>query len=520
MDSSKLKVIIVATIAVFCSLYLGMAAATAQTEAISWVLGGSVLVVCVLMGRRIWLLIPFLGAVDLTLRIPGLPSTMMLAQILVLGFSVLLLAMRRLSFRLSLTELEIWIIILSLMVFQVYVRNPVGVSLFGGTTVGGKPYALYILALAAAVLLAGMTVEPGDLRKALVLSILGSFVNLGVALLGKVFPVVAFYTGATYQNLAEGGYAKYGTVVDQGAAGRDLPVSIYGQKLSLWICAFKQPLIAALQPPWLLLILISLACVAYGGFRSGVMGLLLTYFVGIAYRGGLPHLIASGLILAMGIASIALLNVVYPLPPNVQRSLSFIPGTWQERYVRDAEGSTDWRVEIWKEVIFTDRWISNKYVGDGLGFTAKELAYQLASAVGSVNRLGVTGWDLHRQAVLANGDYHSGPVSSVRVVGYVGLIVILLFQFRLAVHAHRQIMRCRGTEWHPLALLIGIPLIWSPFYFVFIFGDFRSASLALLMGSAMVRLLERSLPLPAWSRAASRLPHTGLHAAKIEAASS
>ena len=119
----------------------------------------------------------------------------------------------------------------------------------------------------------------------------------------------------------------------------------------------------------------------------------------------------------------------------------------------------------------TDRWIQNKWIGDGLGFSARELAAESTDRKGA--RAGISGFDAHRESVLASGDYHSGPVSCIRVFGYLGLIVFVLAQIRLAVHAHRQIVRCRDTEWLPLALFTGIPLVYGPVFFVFVFGDFK-----------------------------------------------
>ena len=73
-------------------------------------------------------------------------------------------------------------------------------------------------------------------------------------------------------------------------------------------------------------------------------------------------------------------------------------------------------------------------------------------------------------------------------------------QIRLGIHAHRQIKRSRGTIWFPLTLLVGIPIIWTPFFFVFIFGDFGPALSTFLIGAAMVRLLENNLPLPNYQK--------------------
>jgi hypothetical protein len=61
MDSSKIKALFFGVIAAFAGLYMGISAATAQIEAVAWTVGGITLFVCFLLGRKIWLLIPFLG---------------------------------------------------------------------------------------------------------------------------------------------------------------------------------------------------------------------------------------------------------------------------------------------------------------------------------------------------------------------------------------------------------------------------------------------------------------------------
>jgi hypothetical protein len=156
-------------------------------------------------------------------------------------------------------------------------------------------------------------------------------------------------------------------------------------------------------------------------------------------------------------------------------------------------------VEVWKEALLTDRWIQNKWLGDGLGFSAAELSAQMNDREGA--RAGISGFGAHRESVLANGDYHSGPVSSIRVIGYIGLLVFLLAQIRLAVHAHHLITRYRHTEWFPLTLLIGIPVIISPLVFVFIFGAFKTAAPTFLISCGLVSILKNNLPLPNSNRA-------------------
>ena len=101
---------------------------------------------------------------------------------------------------------------------------------------------------------------------------------------------------------------------------------------------------------------------------------------------------------------------------------------------------------------------------------------------------------------MASGDYHSGPVQTIRIVGYVGLIVLLAAMTRNAVHAHRMVMRCKGTEWTNFSLYFAIPVITSPIIFTFIFGDFGRAAAGVFMGSAFLRLVQNSLPLPEYRK--------------------
>jgi hypothetical protein len=505
MNSNSLVKILVLVGGLILAVVMGNLLVTDSFTAFLWIAIAAVVATCIYLERRIWLLIPFLGSVEITLRIPGLPTSLMLAQALVLAFSLVLFLMRRLPYHPRWSELESWCLLLMLMVIQVYIRNPVGLNIFGGSSVGGKPYVLFALALVTGVLLMGLRVEPKHLKAAMYLSILGGMMNFCISLVGRFVPAVGYWTASSYVDTRGADDSYVGKQYDAGAATREYFLMIFGRNLSLWISAFRSPLKACFHPFWAPLVLLALAVATYSGFRNAVAMVGLTYFVGLCYRGGIVAVFASFMAGIVAIALLAVANSIAPLPPNIQRALSFLPGTWEQRYIEDARGSTEWRFDIWKEVLTSDRWIHNKILGDGLGFSARELAYQASLKDSGEGRMGVSGFDLHREGILASGDYHSGPVQVIRTIGYVGLIVILLFQIRLAIHAHRQIVRCKGTEWFPVALFFGIPLIWNPIFFVFVIGDFKSASATLFLGSAMIRLLQKNLPLPAWSRA-ERVP--------------
>ncbi len=248
------------------------------------------------------------------------------------------------------------------------------------------------------------------------------------------------------------------------------------------------------HPVWAILIFSTLAAAAVSGYRSQLATVCATYIVGTYYRGGLRSLLVAGFLGAMAIVLLALTNLIAPLPPNVQRALTFLPGTWEERYKRDSEQSSEWRMEMWKEVLTSERYIKNKWLGDGLGFSSEQL--QQMAALQDSTATGIGGWDAHRESAMIAGDYHSGPVQTIRTIGYVGLLILLIGLFRVSVHAHRQIERCRNTEWFGTALFFGNTWIWMPVSWVFVFGSFTGGVAGLLLGTAMTRLLENNLPLP------------------------
>ena len=485
--------IIILTIGVFLAIWLGLSIARDQTQTILSIIAAILVIICFALGRRIWMLIPFAASLAINLRIPGQPDTLLLAQVAFIAFSIPQFLLRKLPWRLEFTELEFWMLMLTLMIAQVYMRNPVGLNVLGAGTVGGKGYVLYAIALTSALILCGLRVPASDLKWVMRVSIAGGLLNLAISIMGVLVPTIGFYIGQSYTRSDEVNYENR-EAIDVTAATRIGFLTQFGNNLSLWISCYISPLIALVKPLWLMLILVSVGASLMGGFRNGIMIVGLTFLLGIAYRSGGMGVLLSSFMGMGGIALLAAINLLAPMPPNVQRALSFLPGTWEERYRVEAEGSTEWRMEIWKEALLTDRWIQNKWVGDGLGFSAAELAAQMNDRKGS--RAGISGFEAHRESVLANGDYHSGPVSSIRVIGYIGLLVFLLAQIRLAVHAHHLITRYRHTEWFPLTLLIGIPIIILPLVFVFIFGAFKNAAPLFLISCGLVSILKNNLPLP------------------------
>jgi hypothetical protein len=508
LDNSKIKGLFILAAAAFLAVYLGIAAATAQTEVITWVVGVSAFTILLVMGRDVWLLIPFSLLNGITLNaFPGNFSVEFCCHVAFIGFFFLMIATRRVTLVYRMGWSEIWAILFLLTVVQVYVRNPVGLNILGTSSVGAKPYFTFAVSFGVALFLAGCWVPLAKFRLAVIVSLLGGLITAiahTLAYIPGLEYYAAFYLGAGTYSV----YFQSSGLPDPTAATRN-SAGVYISKLvGRWAVGRISPMNALLHPVWLFMILLALAAAAYSGFRNALAYVFLLFAFGVYYWNGIKAVIACTLIGIMGYGGILVINSLSPLPANIQRSLSVLPGNWEEHYVADAEGSTQWRIEIWAEALTSERWIKNKLLGDGLGFTKEELnrqeAYQREEYT---NQTTGSGFDRHRESILINGDYHSGPVSFVRTTGYAGLAIFLCALIHQAVRANTLLKRTRNTPWFRTTVFFCIPILIHPLFFVFIFGAFSVDATLYLIHAALLRLLENSFEREQQDLTAVKLDH-------------
>jgi O-antigen ligase len=128
----------------------------------------------------------------------------------------------------------------------------------------------------------------------------------------------------------------------------------------------------------------------------------------------LPAIIMAGVLGAALLAGFA-----NRLPIPLQRTLTFLPAQWLDLDMTarlDAQGSSDWRIEMWKDVLpQVPRYL---LVGKGYGIDARELA--------SVRSDAFRGRDPWGGSELA-GDYHNGPLSVIVPFGIFGVLAFVWF---------------------------------------------------------------------------------------------
>jgi type IV secretory pathway TrbD component len=197
---------------------------------------------------------------------------------------------------------------------------------------------------------------------------------------------------------------------------------------------------------------------------------MVAFVLSALLRGRLKDLWVAGCVMLMAVVVlISLQGSVLQLPRTMQRTLSWLPGDWDQATVAGAEDSSRWRFEMWEWAWNDNRIMRDRVWGQGFGLSIDDMnliASMLTAGGSGPNLLG--GSD--RESFMITGTLHSGPLSTIKYIGAVGLALYFSLLLYMSVIAWRLCKRARGTAAFPLALFVGIPIIYEPFQFVVIFG--------------------------------------------------
>jgi hypothetical protein len=271
----------------------------------------------------------------------------------------------------------------------------------------------------------------------------------------------------------------------------------------LAICAKYNPitLISPLYPQRVMMLAIAFGAIFLSGFRSALLFAFLAFLLSSILRGRLKdRWVAAGAGALALILLISLQGSVLQLPLTMQRALSWLPGDWDEATVAGAEDSSRWRFEMWGWAWNDDRILRDKTWGQGFGLSIDDMnliASSILAGEGGGSRLG--GSD--RENFMITGAFHSGPLSTIKFIGAVGLALYYPLMCYMAVLAWRLCKRARGTEAFTLALFVGIPIIYEPFNFIVVFGGLDSNYPQLLFWAGLLNMTSNYLAKTNFGRA-------------------
>lgn len=166
-------------------------------------------------------------------------------------------------------------------------------------------------------------------------------------------------------------------------------------------------------------------CVALSGFRTDMLTCALVMFVTqYLHRQLLVALIPlfAGYLLMVYLAE---QQMLISLPYGVKRVLSSLPGLDEidKNATLNAEGSLNWRYVLWDLAMNPSAGYIRDYVwGDGFGQSSRDIKqYQMLVMRGEVTA------SMGHLQFARQGMWHSGYLTAIHRIGYVGLVMIIIW---------------------------------------------------------------------------------------------
>jgi len=312
------------------------------------------------------------------------------------------------------------LLLVAVVIGTAMLTGGIGVRVLGSATYGGRKYFGMMAAAAGYFVLTSRRIPPERAGFYVALFFLSgmtdALADLAYAFGGRFRFLLSIFSAE---------YAADQSAVDE-AIGLRNPTMVRWGGLGWLAGAFYTWLLARygvrglldLNRPWrLMLLLLSVTFGLAGGFRSFVVLFVLTwgilfYIEGLHRTRYLPALLGASLLVG-----VILLPQANKLPLVIQRSLSFLPGKFDALAVESAKVSTDWRIEMWKQVLPE----VPRYLFRGKGFALD--ANDLYLAIESGNRFRSESLS----GTIVSGDYHNGPLSVLIPFGIYGFIAFVWF---------------------------------------------------------------------------------------------
>lgn len=478
-----LTVTVVILIGMALAVFAGKHTGAGDMKSIGLIIGAILAAIVILQMRtRIWLLIPICWPLTGVLTFaPGSMPPRDVAILLVFVAFLVFKALKLSRIKPVFGWVDLAMLINVLYVLSVFIRNPVGTLGMGLDKVGGRPYVEIIFALLAYWVLVRVRIQPIMARKLPFLMIVGVLFQGLNGLIAYGFPSLASITGKIYGGVAaDAGVASLNDPeMSRETFLADPSTSVFGL-----LCARFVP--TSLFNPTnffrFILTCLCVICALRSGFRIAIILMGISFCISLFFRKGILSLITIALLTLpfLGVL-LGLQGNVIQLPLAAQRALSFLPAKWDYMAAGDAKRSAEWRVEIWTSVLQEgNKYIKDKVWGDGFGFTRQQLEEMTMSADTQEN-------------FRISGDYHSGPISSIRFVGCVGLALFYVLMISLALQGWRIIRSATGTPYFSLALLAATPVIVMPLFFTFIFGGYQADIVTAIFTAGLFNMIENSI---------------------------
>jgi hypothetical protein len=338
----------------------------------------------------------------------------------------------------------------------------IGLKAFGSDVYGGKKYVFLIVAILGYFALTALPVPPQKARLYVTLYFLGGVLGC----IGDLYPITPHFLTPIFwfinpQTIDTSGFQL--GVTRLGGTGWAATAAVNGL-----IAYYGLRGIFLGGKLWRSMVfLICMGLIFLGGYRSALVLTLAT----ITLQFFLEGLHRTPLLLVAIIFCLACAGVTLPLasklPFTFQRTLAFLPPGWihlSSDARADAQGSLDWREDMWKALLPQ----VPKHLLLGKGYAISMEDFTIISESQAIHSV-----DAAEDPLALSGDYHSGPLSVILPFGIWGVLAFSWFLVASLWVVYRN-YRYSPPELKTLNTFLFTVYTISVLDFLFLFGGLSS----------------------------------------------
>lgn len=310
--------------------------------------------------------------------------------------------------------------LLAVVVFTAQMTGGFGLRSMGSEVYGGKKYVMLIIGILSFFAISARPIPKNKANFYITLYFGGAF----LAFISDLYPLVPPQLSFIYLvfPMSDRAMDEYGNYHLEFGVTRLFGIAGAGGAIFYWMLArngIRDNFLS--YKPWRPLLLgASFVLILLGGFRSAIIGALIIF--GMIFFLEKLHRTGMLLVLLMGgiLGGVLLVPLAPHLPYTFQRSLAWLPLNINADARMDAEGSTQWRLDIWEALLPQ----VPKYLmlGKGFSFTAETFNNYMGRDATFQRSLSAAD-----NPLALSSDFHSGPLSVVLSFGIWGVLAWLWY---------------------------------------------------------------------------------------------
>jgi len=398
--------------------------------------------------------------------LPGRPELWLALIWLSLIISVLQYILNRRQPFISVSSTTRPLIFLAIVVLvTAKLTGGMGLGALGSDTLGGKKYIQLLSAIAGYFALTSQRIPPQKASLFVTLFFLGYLTNVigelgpliapGFYFIFWLFPISQQSISTMFSSSGQGDeVARFGGLTFAGSG-------IFSAMLARYSI---RELFNSRHLFRLTLFLFAASFALLGGFRSILIQFALVFCILFYLEGLMRSKLLPAFLLAGALLIALMLAFTNHLPLSVQRTLTILPIQVDESARRSADDSSEWRLQMWKEVVPTiPRYL---LLGKGFLMTSAEMNSFSIGRPGEMQQFAAEG-------SAAAGDFHNGPLSLLIPFGIWGFGGFIWFLAAAWKALHRNYLY-GDPAFHTINRFLFGLFVSRVIFFFTVFGSFYS----------------------------------------------